>query len=70
MTGHFVARSVNTERDGKRGEVEVERDLRVDVLVRPRNGQAALKRVKVESLSIERYGEEESEETSCGIATF
>jgi len=54
MTGHPVARSVKTESDGKREEVAVERERRVEVLVCPRKGQAALKRMKDESLSIQK----------------
>jgi len=54
MTGHPVARSVKTVSDGKREEVAVERERRVDVFVRPRKGQAALKRMKDESLSIQQ----------------
>src|SRR6516164_7933645 len=59
MTGHLVARSVSTERDGKRGETEVERDRRVEMFVLRRNGQEALKRVNDESLSI--IGDDERE---------
>jgi len=54
MTGHPVARSVKTESDGKQEEVAVERERRVEGLVRPRKGQAALKRMKDESLSIRK----------------
>lgn len=52
MTGHFVARSVRAESDGKRGDDEVERVRNVEVFVFPRKGQAALKRVRDESLSM------------------
>jgi hypothetical protein len=52
MTGHLVALSVRTEMEGKRGEALVQRVRRVEVWVRPRKGQEALKRVRDESLSM------------------
>lgn len=56
MTGHLVARSVSTEREGKRGDAEVHRVLRVEVFVLPRKGQDALKRVREDSLSMRVLG--------------
>ena len=44
MTGHFVARSVRTEREEKRGEEALDSERKVEVLVLPRKGQEFLKR--------------------------
>jgi hypothetical protein len=52
MTGHLVARSVSRDKDGKRGELEVQSARRVAGLVVPRKGQAFLKRAREDSLSI------------------
>jgi hypothetical protein len=52
MTGHFVARSVRAESDGKRGEAADERERKVVVVVFPKNGHDFLKRVRDDSLSI------------------
>jgi hypothetical protein len=52
MTGHLVARSVRTEREGNLEEAEEERERRVEVFVLPKKGQEALKRDNDESLSI------------------
>ena len=68
MTGHPVARSVKTESDGKRGEVAVERERRVEGLVCPRKGQAALKRMKDESLSIHK--ETRKQESNKSVAAL
>jgi hypothetical protein len=56
MTGHLVALSVRREIEGKRGEAEVHRVRRVEVLVRPRKGQEALKRARDDNLSIGTIG--------------
>jgi len=52
MTGHLVARSVSKDNDGKRGELEEQRERRVVILVVPRKGQTFLKRAREDSLSI------------------
>ena len=52
MTGHLVARSVNLETVGKRGEETVHKVLSVEVLERRRKGHDALKRAREDSLSM------------------
>ena len=52
MTGHFVARSVRAESDGKRGDAADERERKVVFVVLPKNGQDFLKRVRDDSLSM------------------
>jgi len=59
MTGHLVARSVSADNDGKRGEVEVDKDLNVEVFVLPKKGQEFLKRLRDDNLSM--VGEREKD---------
>ena len=54
MMGHFVARSVRTEREEKRGEEALDKERRVAVLVLPKKGQALLKRAILSIVGLQR----------------
>lgn len=58
MIGHFVARSVRTVREEKRGEEALDNERRVALVVLPKKGQAFLKRAILSMVFVEKKNTE------------